>query len=114
MVGVHVLDRARLGPDELLGPGEVGHDLLAGKIHGAGEAAVQMRTRDPKAPEREVPETGVEPGFRMAGQKALSNSRLLGDLGAADHGQAGCASGSPLRPRDERIEARLSFFRFWV
>src|SRR5262249_27581330 len=69
MVGIHVFDRAFLDLDDFRSVFEIGDDIAGLEVGCAGEPAVEMRRHAMQSPERKVAEAGIEPGFRMAGEK---------------------------------------------
>src|SRR5713101_985305 len=69
MVGIHMFDRAFLDLDDFSSVCKIGDDIAGLEVGCAGEPAVEMRRHDMQSPEREVAEAGIEPGFRMAGEK---------------------------------------------
>src|SRR5260370_37854906 len=85
MIGIHVFARASLDREDFSGVLKIGDDIDGLKVGCAGETAAEMRRHDAQPPEREVAKAGVEPGFRMAGEKAPPYPRrvrrICGDVG---------------------------------
>src|SRR5579884_3822927 len=77
MVGIHVLDRAFFDVDDFSGVFKIGHNIGGLEIGCAGEAAIEMPRHDLQSPECEISEAGIEPGLRMAGEKAAPYPRRI-------------------------------------
>jgi len=50
------------------------------QVGGAGEAAIEMRRHGVEPPERKIREAGIELGFRMAGEEAPPQARLIASV----------------------------------
>src|SRR4051812_25905600 len=88
MVQIHVLDGAALSRDDGLRAREIEEKFGGRQRRGLGEAAVQVSGFRREREEAEIGKVRVELRLRMAGEEALTGSRLARLARAPRHGKA--------------------------